>query len=285
MKQAKVAFFTVVYPGVEKYLPEFLSSLENQSYKNFDLIIINDGMDNYTFPSTSINTEVIDYTNSISKIREFGINLLHQKGYHFIVFGDSDDCFDSKRIELSLKLLDQNDVVVNDLVSYDGDKTSKLLFSKHLSNNQLLDNYFIKDKNVFGLSNTAIKMEKFSVISLAETLIAADWNIFTQLLHQKFQAIFTNDTFTNYRQHENNTIGLNQCISFSDVKKGVLVKYLHYRSLVEVGLDLNGFYKKQLEYFSLLLKNEDKLKQYSRTIIHQNNETNSCFWWGNIKGI
>ena len=41
-----ISFLSTVYPGVEKYIDEFLKSLSRQIYKNFDILLLNDGIEN-----------------------------------------------------------------------------------------------------------------------------------------------------------------------------------------------------------------------------------------------
>ena len=50
-----VALFTVFYSGAECFLKDFLSSLKEQSYKEFDLIIVNDGFEVGEFENLLFN--------------------------------------------------------------------------------------------------------------------------------------------------------------------------------------------------------------------------------------
>ena len=63
-------------------------------------------------------------------------------------------------------------------------------------------------KNIFGLTNTAIKLENISKVIFDDKVIAVDWYFFKTLLKQGLKAVFTNEIVTYYRQYENNTIGL-----------------------------------------------------------------------------
>ena len=93
--------FSIIVPvyNVEKYLEKCLESILNQTFKDFEAIIVNDG-------STDNSQEIIDkYVNKDQKIfksfkkengglsdaRNFGIE--RAKG-EYIVFLDSDDYID-----------------------------------------------------------------------------------------------------------------------------------------------------------------------------------------------
>lgn len=47
LKLNKVSFLTTVFPKNKNFLIEFFDSLKNQTYKNFDVVVINDGYDNF----------------------------------------------------------------------------------------------------------------------------------------------------------------------------------------------------------------------------------------------
>jgi len=58
----KTAFFTVVYPGIEKYFKDFASSLCRQTDKNFDLIIFNENNTEIDFKSLLEALTLIEVT-------------------------------------------------------------------------------------------------------------------------------------------------------------------------------------------------------------------------------
>ena len=43
----KIAFLTTIYPIEDDYLYTFFDSLDGQTFKNFDLIVVNDGYLNF----------------------------------------------------------------------------------------------------------------------------------------------------------------------------------------------------------------------------------------------
>ena len=71
-----------------------------------------------------------------------------------------------------------------------------------------VDLEFIKNKNIFGMTNTAINLNKISKVSFDNKIVAVDWYFFKILLEQGLKSIFTNEMVTYYRQYENNTVGL-----------------------------------------------------------------------------
>lgn len=96
---------SVVVPcyNAGKFLKETLSSLENQTYKNIEIICVNDGSTDNTleilenYSREHKNVTVVNQPNSgVSKARNNG--LLHAKG-KYVVFCDSDDLVKENFIE------------------------------------------------------------------------------------------------------------------------------------------------------------------------------------------
>ncbi|MBE0617458.1 MAG: hypothetical protein IH608_05975, partial [Proteobacteria bacterium] len=111
----RAAFFTVVYPGAEPFLAAFLGSLEAQSHAAFDLIVGNDGLPGLDLAGSRLQARVLPLGGTPAEIREAGLRFVRDQGYEQVVLGDCDDFFSANRVEVSLRLLQSWDVVVNDL--------------------------------------------------------------------------------------------------------------------------------------------------------------------------
>lgn len=230
----KIAFLTTIFPTKDEYLRDFFDSLEQQTYKDFSVIVVNDGYKNFEVIQLKYeNLSIIElpYKNTPAKNREYGINYCIKNGYDILIFGDIDDYFENNRIQKTLDLLKNYDVVINDLSLFDKNGVYDEQYLSHrLDNLQLVDIEFIKDKNIFGLSNTAIKLNPQLKIAIPNDLIAVDWYIFSILLLEGKKAIFTNETTTYYRQYVENTVGLKN-LNEETFKIGLRVKQLHYQNL------------------------------------------------------
>lgn len=67
--------FSVVYPGVEAYFPEFLSTLSKQTDRNFALFLINDGLPNIEdfLKRTDLDVKVKEAQKSPAALRKAGV--------------------------------------------------------------------------------------------------------------------------------------------------------------------------------------------------------------------
>lgn len=267
----KIAFLTTIFPTNNEFLINCFDSLEQQTFKNFDIVVVNDGYQKFdTIKKKYPNLTIIElpHRSTPSKNREYGINHVKMMGYSVVVFGDSDDYFEKNRIEKSIELLETHDIVVNDLSLFNthGIYNRKYL-SNRIRNNTIIDFDFILEKNIFGLSNTAIKLDLIDSINFDPSLVAVDWYLFSLLLLKARHAIFTNETQTLYRQYSDNTIGIGE-ITPESISNILKVKKTHY-SLMQ----------KHLHYYEELYNNVielDGTKNFSDLSV---SSTKYPFWW------
>lgn len=163
---------TVVVPvyNVEKYIEKCLMSIKNQSFNDYECLIINDGTkDNSIDIAQKIiqgdeRFKIINKENGgLSDTKNLGIKLA--KG-DYICFVDSDDYIDEKMLEKAYKMAvkHDSDITCFDLY-YEYDNGNKkisigaykevssyqedyeLLYINNSSNNKLYKTSFIKDKS------------------------------------------------------------------------------------------------------------------------------------------
>lgn len=242
----KVALSTTIFPIPHKYLHDFFSSLMIQSYTNFDVIVLNDGfigLDEFIKEYSDLNIVEIDFNGPPAKNREFSINYIKNNSYDFVIFGDCDDYFSSNRVEFSLQCLEKYDVVVNDVTLFKNSGIyNENFFSNRIYNNTEISLDFIKNKNIFGLSNTAVKVSILENIFFVADLIAVDWFLFSILLMRGHKAIFTNSMTTYYRQHDNNAVGLGEETRDGNLKN-ISVKSMHYFLLKDKDVSYIALYQ------------------------------------------
>lgn len=287
---SKTVFITTVFPGIESYLPDFFRSIHIQSYQNFDLLVMNDGLASIKeFLPENFNVHMEMYiprnANNPAAIREEAIEIARNKAYEVVVFGDADDYFQENRVELCLDYLLQEKIIVNELslVNQEGLLISENYFSNRLLNKQRIDLGFIENKNIFGLSNSAFKMEILRNYHSDTNVIAFDWFFFTQLLmNSATDALFTNETISYYRQHEQNIIGINE-ISEKKIKKGILAKKEHYRGLSEKS-EYFVKYRCEMDFlFNFVDKSIENMAIYMEIV--KKNSVKFPLWWEDIVAI
>ncbi|WP_066440751.1 glycosyltransferase [Chryseobacterium sp. CCH4-E10] len=125
------------------YMHEVLLSIQNQTYKNFQCILINDGSTDNTleiiknFPDERF--EIYDQQNKgLSDTRNFG---LEKAEGDFIFFCDSDDLLPPKAIEtLVFAYTGKEDIIVGKTATYSWDKKENVSSLPHPSERQVIAN-------------------------------------------------------------------------------------------------------------------------------------------------
>jgi len=102
-----------VYNG-KKYLRNAISSVQEQTYKNIEIIVIDDGStDGLTIDYiTKINSKIVFYSKSnegLGLTRNFGI---HKANGKYIFFLDVDDTLPKNAIELLYTAIKNNDIAI-----------------------------------------------------------------------------------------------------------------------------------------------------------------------------
>ena len=122
---SKVSIIVPIY-NCSSFLNECIDSILSQSYKNFELLLINDG-------STDNSQEIIEsYAIKDSRIRFFpqenqGVSVARNKGIQeakgdFLLFVDGDDWIDSNALTHLITKMEQGNY---DCVSYKRDFAGK----------------------------------------------------------------------------------------------------------------------------------------------------------------
>ncbi len=273
----RVDILLATYNG-EKYLREQIDSILRQSYKDFRLIISDDGSEDST-------KEILDeYVQKDGRIivfcqkKNLGVTknfefLLSKVENEYFMFSDQDDIWKEDKIEKSLnKLKSENaDLVYSDLevvdenlnVTYESYWKLKGFYNRikeHNDFNSLYLNNYITGCTMLS------KKELLDVIlpfpSESEFVIFDYW--MALMISQKGKMAYIEEPLTKYRQHKKNTIGSRRrsdsIKSFEEIRElFIRVKIEHFEVFVKNGKrfeneEIRALNKQALEYFKSLPK-------------------------------
>lgn len=223
----------------DKFLDEALQSVLNQSYTNWECIVVNDGSTDNS-ESIAKNWTVKDSrfrcfhkTNSgVSATRNYALDKV--KG-DYIQFLDADDVIDKYKLELSLSLLEKSNV-----------KNEKMVISnfRMFSNNQnkTTEPYCNLKSDLFTYENLLYKWNEtfsiplhcgffeaslFDIIRFPENLSAQeDWIVWVKIFKMGTKAIFLNEVLAFYRR---NSKGRTSTRSLHDDQ---LIVYENFKSIL-----------------------------------------------------
>ncbi|MCO5229804.1 MAG: hypothetical protein M9958_01480 [Chitinophagales bacterium] len=266
---------TYIYPEAINFFNEFIDSINNQSCKNFEVFIFNDGVSgsNQYFNSLNVAYYLIDVNGrTINSIRDFSIQYIKdRKDIGKIIFQDIDDLPSGNRFEKLIEILDNHMLVCNDLLPFNNNiKAKQSIWVERIKNLFSFNRDFIRDFNIVGLGNTAIRHSLLdNEIMYSKEVLAYDWFLFYQLMRKSnCQAVFTSECLTLYRQHEYNIAGVTMDIDIDRMRHVVSVKELHYRALLDLGFEeLNDEFEK-------LEKQKERLQNFSKIKLNI-----PLYWW------
>lgn len=276
---------STVYPEVEPYLCRYLDSLEAQSSNKFELLIANDGFIGLEemLSKRELQWRILEVNKTVSENRRDLINKAIEYGYSKIIFSDSDDELSFNRVDILSSLLDSYVVVVNDLDIIDS--SNQLIEKKYLSNRfingESINITKLQSGNMMGLTNTAATANalKGCIALQRGEALAFDWYLWSTVLLNANEAVFTNKTTTKYRTYSNNVAGLPQAINNRNVCKGLKVKYEYYKLMSEIK---DGYDELAHEFQNGCNKKSDENILKYISALHEN-KINYPVWWEQVK--
>lgn len=242
-----VSIIVPVY-NAEKYLDECITSIINQTYKNLEIILVNDGSidrsdkicDEYANKDNRI--KVIHQINKgLAEARNTGLNIA--KG-DFINFIDSDDYIDLDEIEVLVKNRVENGVVCNgSIVLY-------------------------KNRKIVKKSNKIYKLNKHNALKLY-ILEGASWSKRERLDYfigsSMNNKLFSRNIFRNIRFDKNVKVSEDIDVMFDIILASENIVLLPYAKYYYVHRNINSitsqsFHLNMLDSIKVKIKIENKVR-------------------------
>ncbi len=203
--------FSVIVPiyNSEKYLKKCLDSLVNQTFKNIEIILVNDGS---TDNSEDIIKQYLKDKRIIYLKKENGgqasarnLGLSKAKG-DYISFIDSDDYVDLDMFEKLNECTFDNDIICLDYyITINDDNNYHKVGNFNESTNIKVKDYFTMD---VGPCNKIYKLEYLKKINFKfpENIIYEDYAVIPTLAKLNPKVYYLNDAFLHYVQSEVSTM-------------------------------------------------------------------------------
>ena len=243
----KVAVLMATYNG-ESWLKSQIRSILNQKNVNTKIFIRDDRSADNTYKIIkSFKTRKINFISNQENQRSASLNFLKlilkvNEDYDFYAFSDQDDIWEKNKLYRALTKLNENKCeAYSSNISIRKDN-KKIIMNK--SNNQKKYDYIFE-----GVPGCTIVLSKNSFLKIKKKLLTLkkiklnkismhDTFIYFFLRFNKISWYIDNLSFINYRQHENNVIGVNYGFGLSKKKIHSLKKRLK--------LVTNGFYRNSI---------------------------------------
>lgn len=245
MNDELVSIVMATYNG-ETYLREQINSILNQTYQNFELIVVDDGSKDETLAILNeysrIDKRVLVFPaeENLGVVKNFERGLKLTKG-DFIVLSDQDDVFRKDKLEVLLNTIRNNpncDMAVSDLTLIDHNGKE---FAQSFWNYQRLRPVAGKPFQRLIYSNFATGC---AMLITRRLLLAAvpfptdckvhDWWLAVIASSSKCGGICLVDKkLVYYRQHDKNVVGAKKAIKLADLKWIYIKKILADKNIAK----------------------------------------------------
>lgn len=214
MSEPKLSIIIPVY-NTEKYLQRCFDSVISQSYKDFEVIVVDDG-------STDHSSQIIEeYTVKYGFISVFqsnrGVGAARNKGVSFakgdyITFIDSDDFIYPDYCSYLLEIMGDADIAVTGREKYDNDTHIKTKVAPRVISADTLDavRFMLSGKyNAHPAWGKILKREIVEKVSFIEDHIFEEirYSLDTMLAARK--VVFSDRVLYSYRMHEGSILTSN----------------------------------------------------------------------------
>ncbi|EKN71336.1 glycosyl transferase family protein [Neobacillus bataviensis LMG 21833] len=211
--EVKISIILPVYNG-EKFLPDCINSVLNQTYNDFELIIVNDGSkDKSEFVIEQIKSSKIKYyykeNGGVASARSYGIN---KSNGEFICFIDQDDMWENNYLKNVVQGLETSDfvytnghIILNKIVNgkiYDNKQTE--INNENNGLKRLLEQNFIISPSQIGIRKSIVDKIGLFHESLSGSG-ADDWDYWIRVFTiENIRIKYIEDPLIRYRLHDSN---------------------------------------------------------------------------------
>lgn len=236
MISPKVTIIMATYNRAD-FIEETLKTIQNQSFENWECLIIDDGGIDNTLEVISpvLNTDSRfkffkrpdTYHKGLSGCRNYGLDLASGK---YIQFFDDDDLMNPKKLELKIEPFLKNENLNFTICKFESltknDQGEIKIFQSEfkLKHSHVGDAVLLGDLKMNSLSS----LWNVSVINkfrFDETLMyAEEWELFTRIGYQfPDNYAFVDEYLFTYRKHEN-TLTLREDLNFEKSKTSAIIR-------------------------------------------------------------
>lgn len=267
----KIALLTVFHDKNKIFINDYLRSVDNQSFKNFTLIIVNDKC-SYKIKNLKkfkFKYKLLTRSNSPLKNRLKALNFCKKK-YDLIVFSDADDTL-------------FKDFILNIFNFFKNEKNINLAYSKLIYKESKKYLQFTKRKNFFILKDIINfnflghgsiilrkKLIPFFFNCAKEKPLMFDWYFILRYLFIYKKVFLIKNAKILYRTHKFNSLGPKRKLNIKNINQSIKYKKDTYFKLEKYFKKMNNKYLAQdlskkrlkLEKLSFLIRDKIFFNKY-----------------------
>ncbi|MBE7145201.1 glycosyltransferase family 2 protein [Bacillus paranthracis] len=193
--------------NASRFIEETIHSVLNQSFQDWELIIIDDCSTDNTVQKLNefrkidqrIRVKVLDENSGAAIARNTGISMASGR---YIAFLDSDDLWVPRKLEKQLNFMKENNVAFSftgyEIITESGEKTGKIIHvPKKIDYQGLLKN------TIIGCLTVMIDTQQVGKIQMPNLRTRQDTATWLSILKKGFEAYGIDEVLSKYRKVEN----------------------------------------------------------------------------------
>jgi hypothetical protein len=285
--QGRLALYTTVYEGVEKYLKDWYESVQRQTDSDFDLYIGCDRLqpsEVETITRQSIHANWVESINANPvQLRESAIRKILRNNHPAVIFVDADDMLHPTRVEAARETMRRASVggCALDIVTETGESTGF-----RFGPTGLIDlTESLPRCNFFGMSNTVYRADLLEqCLPIPPDCVIMDWFLITRAWAAGAAIEFDSTRRMYYRQHPANLARVLPPFSAEYAKKATDLVLRHYVTVLRDIPELSESIRKILvaaqervrTFHSVVVLDEPRLAEY---VCALNQLPPTFTWW------
>ena len=234
IENKKIDILMATYNG-EKYLAEQIDSIICQTYKNWNLLIRDDGSSDNTF---KILKEYEKKDDRIKIVKDEKGNLGIAKNFEellkissseLIMFSDQDDVWKKDKIKIMLKYVGNSDLIISDAIVTNEklECISESLFCLVKSKNGIIKNVI---KNTYYGCCMLFKRKILEEVLPIPNNKEIGHDLWIGLISEKYYKVkFIDEKLIYFRRHSNNVTTINK--SKRNIRKKIIGRYIILKEL------------------------------------------------------
>jgi teichuronic acid biosynthesis glycosyltransferase TuaG len=255
--------------NVEKYIESAIISVLNQTYKNLELLIVDDCSTDNTLTIAKKYEDLDKRVHVFTNLKNFGVSYTRNKAAknakgNQIAFLDSDDCWERDKLSKQVNLMKQTNCTIcytgSKFMNEDGELYANVLkVPTSVSYEELLRG------NVISCSSAMVEASVFKSILMHDDSCSEDYVAWLTVLKLGYHACGINEPLLIYR-YTNNSKSSNRF-------RAAKMTYRSYRS-IEISIKRSAYYTIRYAIYSLKKHSSIKIPLLKKTAARKiNNKT------------
>ena len=249
MPERKRISIIIPYYKKKKYFKQTIESILNQTYKNYEVIVIYDDTCLNELPFVKDILKKIKFKKLIINSKNCGVGVSRNRGIkvasgNYIAFCDADDTWKKNKLHIQLNFMLKNNLVISHTNYFIINEKSKVV-GKFIIKNKLDYNDLLKSCDI-GLSTVIIKKEILTTYKFDKLKTKEDYLLWLKVI-KKIKFIYGLNQYLSCWRRDKNSLS-------SSIMQKLLDAYRLYRMHLNNNVIISIFFSIRLVFYAIRKK-------------------------------